>query len=224
MWRTERGGRAEAMTKGMGREWMAPKVSGAMVLSWLSSVPSRSAAIMRIRGGIGLRDWSRWGLRPQDLRGDARRHIVRANMNTIRIACVSYLNTRPLVAGLDEVPGVKTSYAVPARLLDTLLADECELAILPVIDYQRADDLVMVPASCIGADGHVQTVRLFSRVPYDQIKSVSADVESHTSVVLCRILLKQVYGIEPEIVPSAVYGHCDARLLIGDKVVCNAPA
>ena len=142
--------------------------------------------------------------------------------NMIRIGCVSYLNTTPLVWGLDQAADLQLIYAVPARLLGMMQSGACDVALLPVIDYQRSGDFVLVPGSCIGADGHVHTVRLFSRVPIGQIRRLYADIESHTSVGLCRILLKHVYGIEPE------FAQCtqgvDAQLLIGDKVVVAAPA
>jgi chorismate dehydratase len=143
----------------------------------------------------------------------------------IRIGCVSYLNTTPLVWGLDRAADLQLLYAVPARLLGMIQSGECDVALLPVIDYQRASDFVLVPGSCIGADGHVHTVRLFSRVPIGQIGRLYADVESHTSIGLCRILLKHVYGIEPEFVQDTESRGCvDAQLLIGDKVVAAAPA
>lgn len=144
-------------------------------------------------------------------------------MNQLRLGCVSYLNTRPLVWGLEQAGDLKLLYRVPAELLELLLSGECDVALLPVIDYQRADDLAVVPGSCIGADGPVYTVRLFCRVPVKQVRRVYADVESHTSVALCRILLKCRYGVEPELTGDAA-AEVDARLLIGDKVVCRAPA
>lgn len=139
----------------------------------------------------------------------------------IRIGCVSYLNTTPLVWGLDRAADLQLMYAVPARLLGMLEGEACDVAILPIIDYQRAEDLVIVPGSCIGADGHVHTVRLFSQVPIRQIRRLYADIESHTSVGLCRIVLRHVYGIEPAFVQDVA--GVDAQLLIGDKVVVSSP-
>ena len=141
----------------------------------------------------------------------------------VRVGCVSYLNARPLVWGLDDDPGIRMIYVVPASLLGLLQSGACDVALLPAIDYQRMEDLTIVPGSCIGADGHVHTVRLFSRVPVPRIRRLYADVESHTSVALCRILLKHVYHLEPEFVADE-NADVDARLLIGDKVVCRPPA
>ena len=141
---------------------------------------------------------------------------------TWRIGCVSYLNARPLVWQLDQNPAVQMLYDVPARLLGHLQNREVEVALLPIIDYQCGEELMLVPGTCIGADGPVHTVRLFSQVPIGQIKRMYADVESHTSVVLCRLVLKIVYGIAPEVV-SNEDAPVEARLLIGDKVVCRVP-
>jgi hypothetical protein len=45
--------------------------------------------------------------------------------------------------------------------------------LLPVIDYQRLDDLTIIPAGGIGSDGATLTVRIFSRAPIAQVKSLA---------------------------------------------------
>lgn len=54
---------------------------------------------------------------------------------------------------------------------------------------------------------------------------MACDTDSRTSVALARIILKQAHGIHPEFVAlsSGATPPCDARLLIGDKVVCEEP-
>jgi chorismate dehydratase len=146
----------------------------------------------------------------------------------IRLAAVSYLNARPLVAGLEREPGVSLTTDVPARLLDLLLADRADVALCPVIDYQTSPrDLVIVPGGAIGADGETLTVRLFSRRPLEEIETVHVDSESHTSVALLEILLAERNGRRPRLAPLAADWHRhtppDALLLIGDKVVASAP-
>ena len=140
----------------------------------------------------------------------------------LRIGCVSYLNSKPLVWGLKNDPELEIIYEVPAKLLDLLQSDGCDVALLPAIDYQRAKDLVIVPASCIGADGPVYTVRLYSRVGWSRVSTICADVESHTSVALCRILMRHLHGRDVTLLQDEA--AADAVLLIGDKVVTAAPA
>jgi chorismate dehydratase len=98
--------------------------------------------------------------------------------------------------------------------------------LLPVIDYQRLDDLVIIPAGGIGCDGPTLTVRIFSRVPIEQINTLACDTDSHTSVALARIILAKHYRVRPEFIdlrPGAAHPADEAQLLIGDKVVCEEP-
>ena len=137
------------------------------------------------------------------------------------IAAVSYLNTRPLIEGLDARTDVELHLAVPARLLDLLVSGQSDVALLPVIDYQRTDDLVILPGCCIGSDGPALTVRIFGRVPIPQIRRLRLDTESHSSNALARILLAEVYGITPVIADADA--DADATVYIGDKVVTRPP-
>jgi chorismate dehydratase len=96
-----------------------------------------------------------------------------------------------------------------------------DVALLPVIDYQRMDNLFLIPSGGIGCDGPTLTVRLFSKVPMSRIRSLACDTDSHTSVALARVILDQVHACRPELIPWT-FGqptHTDARLVIGDKVV-----
>jgi chorismate dehydratase len=141
----------------------------------------------------------------------------------IRIACVSYLNSKPLIFGLDQQPDVSLMLDVPARLLEMLRHDRCDVAMLPVIDYQRLDGLIIVPAAAIGCNGPTLTVRIFSRQPIEEIAALACDPDSHTSVALARILLSEVFHIQPELAPLAAADTEMPRLLIGDKVVLDEP-
>ncbi|HEV7300194.1 MAG TPA: menaquinone biosynthesis protein [Tepidisphaeraceae bacterium] len=141
----------------------------------------------------------------------------------IRVASVSYFNSKPLIDGLDRDPFVELSLAVPAKLIDGLRDGSTDVALLPVIDYQSMGGLQIVPAGGIGCDGPTLTVRIFSRVPFEQIESLACDVESHTSVGLARVILAERYGLRPEIVPLDRARSPQTLLLIGDKVVCEEP-
>ena len=157
-----------------------------------------------------------------------------------RLACVSYLNAKPLLAGLDDDPAVALRLDVPARLGDRLEAGEADAALLPVFDlFESSGDaaagLTLLPAGGIGCDGPTLTVQLFSRAPIDAVRRVALDTDSHTSVALLKVLLAW-RGIEPDYVPWTVAGggeaagavlpaagDADAVLLIGDKVVTARP-
>ena len=150
-------------------------------------------------------------------------------MTPTRIACVNYLNTAPLIEGLDKLGGVTLLPAVPSRIAGMVRRGDADLGLCSIVDA-AADDrppLTPVPAGMIGCDGTTLTVRLFSRVPLGQITQLHADADSHTSVVLCRLLLRLLHGVSPPVVDFNAAGHAGPLpptvLLIGDKVVTAAP-
>lgn len=145
--------------------------------------------------------------------------------STIRIGSVSFLNAKPLIWGLEESPGISLHLDVPSRLLDGLREGRFDVALLPVIDYQRMPGLRLLTAGGIGSNGRTMTVRIFSPVPIERITTLACDTDSHTSVALARVILAERFGIRPEFVPLDQAHASDhaARLLIGDKVVCEEP-
>ena len=146
-----------------------------------------------------------------------------------RLGVVSYLNTLPLIDGLDRTRGVEIVAAVPSSLSGLLAAGATDLSLCSVIDQQRsAVPLELVPVGQIGCDGPTWTVRLFSNRPLAEIERVGCDVDSHTSIALLRILLREQYGLQPRFEPFEASGPerrdwPDAVLLIGDKVVRSGP-
>jgi chorismate dehydratase len=143
-------------------------------------------------------------------------------MDPYSVGSVSFLNAKPLICGLEKDPAVSLHLDVPANLLRKLESKAFDVALLPVIDYQRAEGLRIVPAGGIGSDGITLTVRIFSRRPIREMKQLGCDPDSHTSVALARIVLAELYGIMPELVPLG--RSDDALLLIGDKVVRDEPS
>jgi chorismate dehydratase len=143
------------------------------------------------------------------------------------LATVSYLNARPLVDGLEDEAGVELLSRVPSRLLETLESGAADLALCPVVDYQRSSvELEIVAAGAIGCHGPALTVMLFSSVPPDEVGEVAVDPDSHTSVALLDIVMSARYDRRPRLrpLPAGGSGRPEALLLIGDKVVLAPPA
>lgn len=161
---------------------------------------------------------------------------------TFRLGCVGYLNTLPLIEGLGKLRDIRLTLTAPARLSDLLEAGDIDMGLLSTIDFQRLfpasnSGVCMVPAGMIGCDGPTMTVRLFSAVPFEQVSCLHADVDSHTSVTLARIVLAERFNARPEVVDfdadidrlaragtdAASRAWPESVLLIGDKVVTDAP-
>ena len=107
----------------------------------------------------------------------------------LRIGSVSYLNAKPLIYGLEEEKDLRVELAVPAKLLEGLRSGAYDVALLPVIDFQRMEGLRVLTSGGIGCDGPTLTVRIFSKAPIEQIKVLACDTDSHTSVALARVIL-----------------------------------
>jgi chorismate dehydratase len=159
------------------------------------------------------------------------------------VGSVSFLNAKPLIDGLDVDPAVRLHLEVPSRLLGGVADRRFDVALLPVIDYQRLPGLRLIPAGGIGCDGPTLTVRIFSKTPLDRIDTLLCDTDSHTSVALARVILAERFGRRPTFVdlsagdgsdgsdgsdggaPGARVGDPSLpRLLIGDKVITAEPA
>jgi len=141
-----------------------------------------------------------------------------------RLGVVSFLNARPLIAGLADRPDVRLIYDVPARLPRGLDSGRFDAALVPIVDVlRRPEGYRIVSDACIGCDGETMTVRVFAQVPPHRITTLHADSDSHTSVLLARLLWREVFGVEIEIRPLdaqvEALEHLPAVLLIGDKVV-----
>ena len=153
---------------------------------------------------------------------------------------MSYLNTRPLISGLEHEHSVELASRPPASVIDLLLPSPAapgtplvDLALVSLVDVLKANGrLTLVPASMIASDGPTHTVRLYARVPLEQVRTLHVDPESHTSVLLARLLLKERTGNDPALVSLPVdalrsadsSSAPEALLLIGDKVVTDPPA
>jgi len=142
-----------------------------------------------------------------------------------RLGVVSFLNAKPLIAGLDADGAVELVHDVPSRLAGLLDAGTVDAALVPVIDLAQPNrDWQVVSDACIGCDGETLTVRVFSRVVPEAIQRLHVDGDSHTSAALATIIWREMYGRHLEMLPFTgreTVEECEAVLLIGDKVVNN---
>ncbi|HNQ21569.1 MAG TPA: menaquinone biosynthesis protein [Phycisphaerae bacterium] len=150
----------------------------------------------------------------------------KAVSSPMRIAAVSFLNTRPLVHGLDQDPACAVVYDVPARLPGLLHAGAAEVALVPVVDLLEAGNAWrIVSDACIGCSGETLTVRVFCRVAPARVRTLHVDGDSHTSVLLARLLWRELFGCELRLeayTGREPAGGIEAVLLIGDKVIRQA--
>ena len=143
----------------------------------------------------------------------------------LRIGAVGYLNSKPLVEGLSELlPNTEIHLDFPSRLADHLTSGRLDLALVPSIEFFRGHDYEIVSDACIAAHGPVLSVKLYSRVPWGNVRTVALDEGSRTSATLARILLAERHGVFPKLEPLPLDHRtedtsADAILLIGDRAI-----
>ena len=147
-------------------------------------------------------------------------------MRKIKVGIVSYLNTRPLIYGLKAPPvsdHIELIEEYPAKLVDLLLNDEIDLGLIPVAAIPQFKEYHIIGEHCIGTEGEAASVCLFSEVPLEDIRKVYLDYQSRTSVALLEWIMKDYWGIQPQIVHAQNEDYrteikgTTAGLVIGDR-------
>ena len=143
----------------------------------------------------------------------------------IKISAVSYLNTIPFIYGIErsklkEVINLELDY--PAMCAQKLINDSVDIALVPVVAITEPKQAHIISDYCIGANGIVDTVCLYSDVPINEVESITLDFQSRTSVELLRILIRDFWKIQPLLKASKIGFEKDIRernaaLVIGDK-------
>lgn len=145
----------------------------------------------------------------------------------MRIALVSYINTTPFTDGLRQVfseQEVQLDLLPPADCSKALLADEADLALIPLGSLPDFDDVQLLPNWCIGADGAVESVFIVSQKPISELDTLYLDPHSRSSNGLAHILLQYYWHSNPEIKKNTdrTYGKIKGRtggVIIGDKAI-----
>lgn len=117
-------------------------------------------------------------------------------MEKIRVGIVNYLNTRPLIYGLQRPPiseKIELTGDYPAKIAEQLLDDEIDLGLVPVAVLKKMPEYHIIGDYCIGTEGEIASVALFSEVPVPEIKKVYLDYQSRTSVELLKYLMGEYW-------------------------------
>jgi chorismate dehydratase len=145
----------------------------------------------------------------------------------IRVGAVSYLNTKPFLYGIKRsglIDSIDLIEEYPARLTKMLLNDEIDVGLVPVITIPLLPESHIITQYCIGTEGEVASVALFSEVPLSEITTVLLDYQSRTSVNLARVLLKE-YWQKEVIIENATTDYISkikgttAGVVIGDRAL-----
>lgn len=145
--------------------------------------------------------------------------------DSIKVSAVSYINSYPFIFGLKNHSvqnDIDLQLDIPAECARKLLSGEVDLGLVPVAIIPQLKDAHIISNKCIGADGAVDSVCLFSEVPLEQIEEILLDHQSRTSVRLVKFLAEKHWNIAPKWVEANEnfidsIGGKHAGVVIGDR-------
>ncbi|MDT3700600.1 MAG: menaquinone biosynthesis protein [Thermincola sp.] len=151
-------------------------------------------------------------------------------MNKIRLGQVDYLNCYPVYYAIEhkQVPvHAKMVKGYPTKLNEMFLEGKLDITPISSIEFARnSDKAIILPNMSISADGDVQSILLFSKVPVTELDGLNVCLTSSsaTSVALLKILFEHYYQIQvrytvqkPDL--QQMLKKNDAALLIGDDAL-----
>lgn len=145
----------------------------------------------------------------------------------IKVGAVSYLNTKPLIYGFEQglmKDEVELLIDYPSNIASLLQTNQVDIGLVPVAIIPTLEEHHIVSDYCIGCDGEVASVCLFSEVPLAEISTILLDYQSRTSVALLEILIREHWKITPELRAAAAdyeknISGTTAGLVIGDRAL-----
>lgn len=127
-------------------------------------------------------------------------------MNKIRISAVSYTNTKPFLYGLQHsaiINDIELSLDMPSDCAQKLIDDKADIGLIPVAATLSLPQWEIVSAYCIGAVGAVNSVFIFSNCDIKDVKRIQLDPQSRSSNNLAKVLLKNYWQVQPELITGA---------------------
>ena len=151
-------------------------------------------------------------------------------MKPLRIGCVKYLNTRPLIRGWED----EVDFDHPSALCSKLAAGELDLALVSSFEFLRNPTYRIVNDISISSVGPVYSVIVAHRGDISEVEEIELDPAAETSGNLLRCLLAEVRlaprvqrstdilsvgpaGVSPAV--AKAISSRSARLLIGDQAI-----
>ncbi|MCE3279894.1 MAG: hypothetical protein K0S44_2085 [Bacteroidetes bacterium] len=146
-------------------------------------------------------------------------------MDKVKISAVSYLNSKPFIYGLENSDirsKIDLQLDIPSVCAQKLLDEKVDIGLIPVAVIPKLHEHYIISDYCIGAEGKVASVMLYSDVPLNKIENVFLDYHSRTSVTLVQVLAKNFWKIAPTWINAEVgfennVSGNSAAVIIGDR-------
>ena len=142
-----------------------------------------------------------------------------------KVSAVSYLNTIPFIYGINQSDlkdKIDLSLDYPSVCAQKLIENKVDIALVPIVVLNENPQFNIISDYCIGANGNVDTVCLYSDVPLMEVQEIYLDYQSRTSVELLKLLCRDHWNISVDFristegFESKIEGKT-AALIIGDR-------
>jgi chorismate dehydratase len=157
--------------------------------------------------------------------------------NRLRVAALDFLNPAPLMWDFEHSPRDQSlalrydiHYTLPSRCAEEVLAGRADLGLIPIASL--TPELAIVPGCTIASLGRVRSIQIIVKLNRSvvdddslaQVRTISADTASRSSLAYAQILFRRFIGTDPEFSsapadPVSMLAHADAALLIGDPAL-----
>jgi chorismate dehydratase len=143
----------------------------------------------------------------------------------VKISIVNYTNTLPFKYGIMQSElkdKIDLQFDIPSVCAQKLLENKVDIGLIPVAVIPLLKEHYIISKYCLGCNGKVDTVKLYSHVPLEKIEQIYLDYQSRTSVTLVQVLAKFFWKVNPVFTQAAdgfeklVSGNT-AVVVIGDR-------
>lgn len=113
-----------------------------------------------------------------------------------KLSIVNYYNTTPFLFGIHH-SAIKNELDIeldiPSVCAQKLKNKSVDIGLVPVAILPELSSYHLITDYCIGANGKVDSVKLFSEKPLDELTHVLLDYQSKSSVTLVQVLNKHFW-------------------------------
>ncbi|HEY4355457.1 MAG TPA: menaquinone biosynthesis protein [Acidobacteriaceae bacterium] len=156
---------------------------------------------------------------------------------SLAVAAIHFLNPAPLMWDLEHPPlaaelaqRYSLRYMPPSQCAAEVLSGKSDLGLIPIASL--TPELAIVPGCAIASLSDVRSILLLVKNPGNlpvaeaikQVRTVTGDTASRSSIAYAHILFERFYGAAPVFTeqpadPVTMLANADAALLIGDPAL-----
>lgn len=143
----------------------------------------------------------------------------------MKLSIVNYTNTLPFRWALHSselIKKIELQEDIPSICAQKLKYHQVDIALVPVALLNELNTYHIITDFCIGALKKVDSVKLYSQKPINELTDILLDYQSKSSVTLIKILCKEFWKVNLNFIPAEVgfeekISGTTGAVIIGDR-------